>query len=78
MDKQTRDEINEILKFIENNGRHMEDCATLVAKLIDSEVDEVAAEVQSQTGWDFSDNFDIFEKRTKLKIALFAGYIPVL
>ena len=78
MDKHAKDEINAMLQFIEDNDRHMEDCATLVASLIDPEVEEVAAEVQSQTGWDFSENFDIFEKRTKLKIALFSGYIPVL
>ena len=78
MDKHAKDEINERLQFIEDNDRHMEDCATLVASLLDHEVEEVAAEVQAQTGWDFSENFDIFEKRIKLKLALFAGYIPVL
>jgi hypothetical protein len=74
--KEFENEINEALQIIENNDRHMEDCATFVQSLNDHEVEIVAQKVQKQKGWDFSEVPDIFEKRVKLKLALFAGAIP--
>lgn len=74
--KEFKTEINDALRMIENNGRHMEDCATFVKELDDPEVEVVTQKVQRQCGWDFSEISDIFEKRVKLKLALFSGAIP--
>jgi hypothetical protein len=74
--KEFKTEINDALRMLENNDRHMEDCATFVKELKDPEVGIIAQKVQRQYGWDFSEVSDIFEKRVKLKLALFSGAIP--
>lgn len=71
-----KSEINDALQMIIDNDRHMEDCATFVKTLTDNEVEVLIKKIQSQHGWDFTEAFDMTEKRTKLKIALFAGYVP--
>lgn len=71
-----QNEINDVLEMLDRNERYMEDCATVVKNLNDREVEIVAQKVQRQYGWDFSEVPDIFEKRVKLKLALFSGAIP--
>jgi hypothetical protein len=78
MKKTIKNEINEALKMLEENGLYLEDCASFIQTLSDKEVYEVSRAVERQCKTPCRPDKEGLDLRVQLKCALFNGAIPIL
>lgn len=78
MKKAIKEEINEALDMIIDNDCQLEDCSTLVARLTNREVKQLARAVEKQFDRPCRKTEDGLDLKVQLKIALMEGFVPIL